>query len=388
MPNPDEVATLIVGGHKFDDWQSVWVQSRYAEAYPHFRFTAAERDPVPELWTTLQFKPGDECAIYLGGQLGVTGVIEERQVAYDANNHAVQLSGVGLTWYAARSSVMHKTGNFDGKTFEQVGREVIAPYGVGIKTIGTLNAIPFKQLQVQPGETVWDFLERIARPRGIVLGSDVEGNFLFIDYHTGTSVEQLIEGQNILRCQCVISAKYTFTDYPVRGQTGGSDDMQGTEASEQECSVKGTAKHHSVLLTPAEQPVWNRGEVCDRAKNEAIWHEGTVINATVTVQGWLRSGRELWHAGDDVHVKSPMAMLDQVLKIMTATFTQDRESGTLTTLELVPPWLLKDQNNYNVGKAGAPQAPGDGTSTGGAGADAPETPPTLTVPPPPPAQLK
>jgi prophage tail gpP-like protein len=388
MPNPAEVATLVVGGRRFDDWQSVWVQSRYAEAYPLFRFTAAERDPIPELWTKLQFKPGDECAIYLGGQLGVAGVIEIRQVAYDANNHAVQLSGRGLTSYASRSSVIHKTGNFDGKTFEQVGREVIAPYGVGIKVIGTLNAIPFKRLQVQPGELVWDFLERIARPRGIILGSDVQGNFLFIDHHIGTVVEQLVEGQNILRCQCIISSEHTFTNYMVRGQTAASDDQHGTDASEQECSVGGTARHVSILLTPAEQPVWNKGEVCDRAKNEAIWHEGTIINANITVQGWLRSGQALWHAGDDVHVKSPMAMLNQILKIQTATFTQDRDSGTLTTLELVAPWLLKDGINYDVGRPGVPQAPGEGKSTGGSGVDDPQAPATVAVPSPPPLTLE
>jgi prophage tail gpP-like protein len=388
MPNPDEVATLDVRGRRFDDWQSVWVQSRYAEAYPHFRFTAAERDPVPELWTTLQFKPGDDCAVYLGGQLAIAGVITKRQVAYDANNHAVQLEGKGFTWWAARSSVIHETGNFDGKTFEQVAREVIAPYGVGVETVGKLNAIPFKQLQVNPGETVWDFLERIARPRGIVMGSNPEGRFLLIDYHTGTVVENLIEGSNILRCQCIIQQEFTFQDYLVRAQTGASDDNAGTEASEQECSVGGTAVRRSVLLTPAEQPVWSKGEVCDRAKNEAIWHEGTIIEATITVQGWLRAGKALWHAGDDVLVKSPMAMLDQVLKIQTATFTQDRESGTLTTLDLVPPWLLKDQNNYNVGRAGAPQEPGEGKSTGGAGADPPTAPAAIVVPPPPPTTLK
>jgi prophage tail gpP-like protein len=388
MPNPAEVATLIVQGQRFEDWQSVWVQSRYAEAYPLFRFTAAERDPIPELWTKLQFKPGDECIIYLGGELAITGVIIERQVGYDANNHAVQLSGKGITWYATKSSVIHHTGNFDGKTFEQVAREVIAPFGVGVKTIGTLNAIPFKRLSIQPGETVWDFLERIARPRGIILGSDIYGNILLIDHHTGEVVEQLIEGKNILKMQCVISKEHAFTDYIVRAQTGASDEQHGAAASEQECGAPGTAKRYSVNITPAEQPVWNKGEVCDRAKHEAIWHEGYEITAITTVQGWLRGGTALWHAGDDVLVNSPMAMLNQVLKIESATFTQDRNSGTLTTLELVPPWKLKDHNNYNVGNAGAPQEPGDTKSTGGAGVDDPQAPSALPVPPPPPAQLK
>jgi prophage tail gpP-like protein len=370
MPNPAETATLIVRGQKFEDWKSVWVQSRYAEAYPQFRFTAAERDPVPELWTKLQIKPGDECTILLGGQLAVTGVVITRQVAYDANNHAIQLSGKGLTWYATKSSVKHKTGNFDGKTFEQVGREVLATYGIQAKVIGKLNAIPFKRLQVEPGELVWDFLERIARPRGIILGSDIEGNTLFIDHHTNQTVEQLVESKNILRCQCVITQEHKFIDYIVRGQTGASDEQHGADASEQECTAKGTDDRYSALITPAEQPVWNKGEICDRAKNEAIWHEGTEIEATITVQGWLRAGTTLWHAGDDVYVQSPMAILNQVLKIQTATFTQDRESGTLTTLQLVPPWLLKDHNNFNVGKPGVPQEPGDAKWTG-AGAEPP-----------------
>ena len=175
---PEETATIVAGGRRFDDWESVSVQHRWADPNPIFRFTAAERDPIPTLWERLQFVPGDECAIYLGGILAIAGVILLRQTAYDANQHGVMLQGVGVTWYAARGSIMDKDGNFDGQTFEQAARKVIAPFGVGVKTIGTLNATPFKKLQVEPGETLWDFLERIARPRGIVMGSDHRGNLL------------------------------------------------------------------------------------------------------------------------------------------------------------------------------------------------------------------
>jgi prophage tail gpP-like protein len=239
---------------------------------------------------------------------------------------------------------------------------------------------------------VWDFLERIARPRGIVLGSDENGNFLFIDHHVGAVVEQLEEGKNILKCQAIITVKYTFKEYPVRGQTGASDDQHGTDASEQECYAYGsTAPRQSMLLTPAEQPVWSKGEICDRAKNEAIWHEGTVINVTVTVQGWLRrrgdGGKYIWRPGDDVHIKSPMAMLDEVLKIQTVTFTQDRESGTLTTLELVAPWYLKDDIGLNVGRGSLPEEPTVGAPSGGVGTDDPKPPAAEPVPPPPAPEL-
>jgi hypothetical protein len=81
------------------------------------------------------------------------------------------------------------------------------------------------------------------------------------------------------------------------------------------------------------------------AHNEAKWSDGTKIQASVVVQGWMRPGTaQLWQAGGNVVVWSPMAVINgQVMKIQTATFSQDRNSGTTTTLDLVVPWLLNDK---------------------------------------------
>jgi prophage tail gpP-like protein len=97
----------------------------------------------------------------------------------------------------------------------------------------------------------------------------------------------------------------------------------------------------SKLITPAEQPVKTKAEVCARATYEAIWHNGTEITADIVVYGWLRDGVNLWRPGDFVHVYSPMAMLDMALAIQKVTFTQDRNTGTLTTLHLVSPEALR-----------------------------------------------
>jgi hypothetical protein len=126
-------------------------------------------------------------------------------------------------------------------------------------------------------------------------------------------------------------------------QTPASDDQNGTAASELHGDADGTAPVDSLQITPSENPVKTNEECKMRADNEKIWHEGTIIEATVTVQGWLMPGGGLWHAGDKVNVMSPMAMLADQLKIMTVTYTQDNNSGTLTTLDLVMPELLRDQ---------------------------------------------
>jgi prophage tail gpP-like protein len=355
MPKPQEVAVLDVNGRTFEDWESVWVQQRWADSSTVFRFTAAERDPiftqagVFPLIAKLQFKPGDKCTVTLAGQLAVTGYIETRQVAYDAFAHGVMLIGKSATAWPARSSVDTKTGNFDKRNIQQVAQEILKDYPVGLQVIGQLDLTPFDKLQNEKGELIWDFLERIARPRGVVMGSDSKGNFLLIGEHAAPVVAQLVEGQNIKSCQCLITEEHTYTEYRVDGQAPASDSNAGTAASEMTAKVGGTSPVIAKLITAAEQPVKTQAELLARARNESVWHEGTKIQATIVVQGWLRDGSSLWQAGDDVHVYSPMAMLNNTLSIQNCSFTQDNNSGTLTTLDLVSPSLLRSMSSFNPG---------------------------------------
>jgi prophage tail gpP-like protein len=79
-----------------------------------------------------------------------------------------------------------------------------------------------KAVHPQPGDTIYTFLERLARVRGIVLGSDHLGNMLLIDEHDYLVSANLVEGENILKMQCVISKEFTREFYMMRGQTVGN----------------------------------------------------------------------------------------------------------------------------------------------------------------------
>jgi prophage tail gpP-like protein len=356
---PYEQATLIVDGTDFQDWETVFVQLRWHDSWSYFRFTSVERDTPTGPGGTYrshfysQFMPGSITQINLGGVNVLRGYIETRQVSYDATQHGIELQGKSWTAPIARSSVNTKSGSFDGMTWQQVAEKVVSPYPTKIIPVGSLNATPFDKLQNQPGETIHDFLERTARPRGIILGSDSWGNFLAIgDHHMPVINTQLIEGENIKKCQCVFHKEEVFNEYKVIAQTAaGSNGVMGTQASELEASWGGTGYEGSLLITPSEQPVKTIQEVMDRAKNEALWHEGPQIDVTIIVQGWFRDDTNLWWPGDNVFVYSPMCPLNMMMKIQTVTFTQDNNSGTQTQLDLKQPWALKDNAPMNVGKS-------------------------------------
>jgi len=359
-PNLRDIAQLWVNDKVFEDWESVWVQVQYLASFSYFRFTAAERDPIffkpglPNyfpLSSQLQFKPGDKCKIKLAGQQVIEGLIYARSVAYDANQHGVMLIGKSNTAAAAASSVETKTGNFDGKTIKQIADECTAPYGCKVLTIGKIDLTPFKHLQNEPGELVWDFLERIARFRNVIMGSDTKGNFLLIGKHSTPIVKELIEGQNILSCNCTISIEEDRLNYDVHGQKHG----EGTESTEQTAHAKSDIPNvpKSKIITPYELESGTQQELQNRADYEKLWRQGEHIGATIVVQGWLRDGKSLWQAGDQVFVRSPMAMLNQELKVVSATFTQDSRGGSLTTLDLKDPESVFGTKNFNVTKTSA-----------------------------------
>jgi prophage tail gpP-like protein len=342
-PNPLEVAKIIAGYGEFTDWESVYVQHRWADGWAYFRFTAAEFSPMPPRWNLLKFLPGDIVQIELGGQIAMKdGFITDRQVGYDAKRHGVQLSGkTGLNWIYGTSSV-DPPREFANMGVIDIAKELYPADKIVI--IGTPDNTPYEHQSSQPHETKWDFLETIARPRGIVLGSDEFGNLLIIGDHSKSTSATLIEGVNILKMNCLISTEWGYGLYGVVSQVNGHDDMSGAAVSQQEEHWPGQGPPGRVINTPSPAATRTKAELLKMAYNESKWSEGTRIQASVTVQGWMQPGTStLWKAGENVAVWSPMAVLaGQVLKIQNVTFQQDRDSGTTTTLDLVPRFLLND----------------------------------------------
>ena len=349
----------------YHDWESVYVQHRWQEGWPTFRFTAVEGGKLPFDWAKLQFKPQDRCEILLGGQQAISGIITQRQVSYAASEHGVQLSGVGEQWAASTSSVPSTNGqnNFDNKNVSDIFNKVVASVGGSPRIIGTPDNTPFEVMQSHPGELVFDFLDKIARMRNATLGSDHLGNLLLIGEHSNPIVQQLTEGQNILKMQCIFSCELLYSIYRLNGQFKVKDDMSMLSSAQILAQAKGALKILREMEIPSEHPEKTPNILQMRATYEALRRDGTQITANVTVQGWLRDGNRLWTCGDNVLIYSPMAPLNLGMKIKTATFTQDNKGGTITQLECVLPWMLGDQLYTLANPKGNPNRPMPSTNT-------------------------
>ena len=171
--------------------------------------------------------------------------------------HGVQLLGKGSTKWGYMSSVNSQTGSFDNMSFEAIAKAVLTPYlaaGQSIQTVGQLNPLPFEKVQCQKGESCWDFLENLSRVRGIVIGSNEKGDYVFVGNHVNAPICTLKEGYNIKSMQCSINVDDQYVVYQAVGQKAASDSSGGAASQDQRTPTLADLDLHTSLL------IWHQAD--------------------------------------------------------------------------------------------------------------------------------
>jgi prophage tail gpP-like protein len=349
-PSFKEIATLAVRGRLYTDWKSVRVEQRVSQAFSTFMFECSEETPIPLKRVALQFIPGDPVKIYLGGQLALTGFIEERHVAYDALQHSVRLMGVSDTRDLVTSTVpKDNLDGHDGQNWAQLTQDIMSHLGIKLRTVGGLNYKPFQKIGLQPGERIIDVIERHAKMRDIVIGSYYAGGLLGIGPQDNIPSGELVENYNILRANAVMRDAGLMKRMDIMGQnTGGSSGGGGAAANEMVATRFGTATRNKHMVLTAE--------IADdtlepRADMEVVFTEGTEIEANIVVQGWFKDNNksdQIWRANESYIVNSTSLILNGDILGCSACVYEQSDAGTTTTLTMVDPIHLNKGVNIDL----------------------------------------
>lgn len=337
---PQEVAEITVKGQRFRDWESVTVKLAEGESNPTAKLTVSEGAPLVKNFAGLQIKPGDHCTVMLAGELAFTGYVETRQAGYTEKQHGIEIIAVGKSKALADGAAQTETMEFRDKSWKQIADDVVKPAGVKVVPKTGLPNKPFKRASIPPGMSKFDFVEMLARQRGIILGSDEQGNLTARVKWTGGG-DKLVEGYNILEGRQVWTISQGDGPNDAQGQTGGTGEDFGAKVarsrgSAANNSVKGGPGVHAPNVQNAEMSV-DKDDAQQRSDMESQQRGNETFQVTIVVQGWLKPSGGLWRPGAKAHVKSPMLICDEELDINTVTFTQDSKTGSRTTIELKRP---------------------------------------------------
>jgi prophage tail gpP-like protein len=352
-PGSKEIATLNVKGERHENWKSVRVETKVEEWFPTFMFETTEFTPIPLKVAENQFQPGDEVTVDIGGIQVCFGYITERHVAIDGKQHAIRLVGNGDTYDVPTSSVPPDVyeANHDGKNWPQLARDLMKHLNIKLGVVGNVDTTPFQKIGIQPGETLSMVMERYARMRNIVIGSDPNGGLLGIGENEPTPSGELVEGTHILKANAVIRDGHKYGRiFAVAQDTGGSSGTGGAAANQQKVELAGTHTRNRHMVAVCEVADKPHG-VQRRCHMERVFTEGTEIEANITVQGWFKDNNnsdQIWKSGEYYFINSPSLMLPGAILGCAQCVYEQSDSGTTTTLHMVDPPHMNGLYNYRV----------------------------------------
>jgi len=330
-----EQLTLDINRVRYGGWKSVRVMRSMEHIAGGFELSVSDRWPGQD--AAFPIHPGDACEVAIDDDVVITGYVDDVDRAHDASSHEISVRGRDKTGDLVDCSAVPGKWEWANRKMEEIASDLINPFSIGLLTL-TDTGPRFPKFAVEPGEPVFDALDRMSRICGVLMTSNGTGDLVITRRGKERVGTALVLGKNILSARVALSMMDRYQTYIVKGDRalgGTSGDSLNWEDANRQGTVKDErVKRHRPLIILAE----TQGDAANfetRAEWERSVRFARASRATITVQGW-RHADDLWRPNKLARVVDPTLGLDADLLVSAVTFTMD-EQGRRTELSLTYP---------------------------------------------------
>lgn len=330
VSSPDRVE-IRIGGQLQADWTSYDVDSDLMTPADAWSVTLSQR----ELTVPATVEPGASVEVRVGGELVITGQLDERRHRVDKAAHTLELSGrdgaaVLLDCSAPILSVQDLT-------LEAIIAKVVRPLGITRVRVDADVQIQRDRVSTEPGDTAWSALQRAAEANGLWPWFTPDGTLVVggPDYAAPPVAQLSLRRSgsgNLLSLTERRSIAERYSEVTVLGQAHAVGDRPGRAAVKAVVQDEGVPVHRPRVLIDHEAT----NETIARARGRKFLSDARVrgYDLQATVAGHRHAAGGLWAPGQRVHVVSEPHGIDGVYFLMARRFSGGRDRPTVTTLTL------------------------------------------------------
>lgn len=344
--------TVAINGTIYSGWTKIRVTRGIERCTSDFDIEVTER------WAGLGATPWqiqlfDACTVAIDSTPILTGYVEGYDPAYSKSEHRVRITGRSKTCDLVDCMPDIGGGQYNGATLDAIARAVAQPFGIGVVVEANVGAaIPDATLEKT--ETAFNFLDRLARLRSVLLTDDAQGDLVLAAAGAGgTATGALVEGKNIERASAKLDCRQRFQTYVVLAQTPLAYDGQDTHEQILGQAIDGYCPRYRRHAEMAEAPA-DTALAQQRAVWRAAYNAARGVKAVIVVTGWRQPDGSLWQPNQLVSVQSQMLALDRTLLVSEVSYRLDDKSGRQTELTVAPEEaFIPDPTAAQLTRAGA-----------------------------------
>ncbi len=339
---------IEVNGIEYSGFISSSAEIRLDALSNSFSFTSAGIAP---------FKIGDPCRIIVNDKTVITGHIEIINGSGDATSREITYSGRDKTGDLVDSNIGALSDLGTSISLKTIIEKVISNIDSTLKVIDQVSPKNFNPAEdiasPEPGDNAFDFIEKLARKRQVILTSNSDGNIVIVD----TPGDNLIHAlQNVLGADNNNVKSFSFsydetgrynlykmvsslnpTALSFSGATNNSDVVN------QSGNVTDKAIRAGRQLVITAEGSYSNTENNTRAEWEQRIRQARGRLYSAVVQGFTPPGSsDLWQVNTIIGVLDDFAGISAEMLINSIVFSLSEDGGSTTTLSLV------EQNAYNL----------------------------------------
>lgn len=285
---------LIIDGVKWDVWKTMSVTRALDRMGGDFSVTLSQKPEQGFLSSTMQ--AGLAVQVEIDGETVLDGYIDTVRHSYDESSAEISVRGRDKTGDLVDCAAsVDGPFEFNNIKLEKAVEKILKPYGIYLE-VDVDTGAPFKRLAIQPGETAYEFIERVCRYRAILPVSNGIGGLVLVNPSQIRSSGELIYGANILRGDVALDWTNRFSLYVLKGQGEGNNESTAEEISSGEGRATDdlVTRHRPTVIT-AESQGFNQ-TLKERAEWQKKVARARAHTASYTVQGWYADAdvKELW----------------------------------------------------------------------------------------------
>ena len=339
--------TLEVKGNKFKGFTDISVFRSVETISGSFSFSATNDDVV-----SFPIKAGDPCRILIKNESVIDGFVESLQVSYDADTHSIALSGRDKTADVIDSSVIGKKEFVGPISLKNIIETTLSDNGItGISVINKAGSIEsFKEgefFSAEIGATVFEFIEKYARKRQVLLTTDGNGNIILARAGTDTAIItlQTIKGgteNNILSANVNYDFTQRFNKYIMESQLNPSAFSFGADVDNANVvNQSGTDTDDKIRESRQLRIMSGSSDSSGDLGNLATWHanlrRARSTDYSIVVQGFHQDDAQtkLWIPNQLVQIIDEFADVSATLLIRSVEYNFNLTTGSTTTISLV-----------------------------------------------------
>lgn len=330
---PQDEVTLKIGGQRFGGWKEIDIQIDLDAGASSFDLAVTKRDPERnEDWRIEADQP---CQVSIGSDLVIDGYVDRLEGSLDGNSHSIRVSGRSRTADLIDCSAIANPGSWRGRRLEDIANELAKPFGIQIKAEAPTGA-PVRLFALQSGETAFEAIARLCQHRGLLPVPQPDGSVKLLNAKPTGGTARIVQGEHLLRVSGFHDVTDRFSQYVVKGQSAGDDEIHGKAASAPKGEARDPAvKRNRPLLIIADEQT-DAASARKRAEWEANTRDAKSQGASATLDGWRRPDGKLWEIMNSVDLDAPAVWINDRLMVGGVQFFAG-EQGRGVTLRLVRP---------------------------------------------------